>query len=71
MKPKKKARVLARGFACVGTHGKIYVCDSSPHEATIGRFEIYYTEADALRNAISPSNVVKVTVHEQGKKGEK
>lgn len=51
-----------KAWACVGTHGKIYVCVSSPHEQLIGRLEIFETKADAERMAISPDHVREVTI---------
>jgi hypothetical protein len=56
--PNKRLRKL-RAYACIGSHKKIYVTESSPHEATVGRLEVYLRKADALRNG---SQVVAVTI---------
>lgn len=54
--------VLVRGWASVGSHGKPFVTASTPHPACIGRFEIYETKEDALRNAVSAVYVKKCTI---------
>ncbi len=50
-----------RGWACVGSHGHLYATGWSPHEACIGRFQVYLSRADALRN---DSNVVEVEIRQ-------
>lgn len=47
-----------RAWACVGSHGRIYITDYPKHEAS-GRLEVYGTEKDALRNG---PNVVEVSI---------
>lgn len=44
-----KKRVL-HAFACIGSHGDIFVTEASPHEATVGRLQVYHKEQDARRN---------------------
>lgn len=59
-----------KAFACVGTHGHIYVCGSSPHQPMIGRYEIFISKIDALNNAWSKDHVVEVEIRPiQKKKG--
>lgn len=56
------------GWACISNRGQVFVTAQSPHESTIGRFEIYETRLDALRNALRPELVVKVRIKKWGKK---
>lgn len=48
-----------RAWACVGSHGRIFVTEMSLHESTIGRLQIYASKKDALRN---DSRVVEVVI---------
>lgn len=51
-----------KAYACVGTHGHIYYCETSPHKSLIGRMEIYLRKEDAERMALSPKHVREVTI---------
>ena len=57
-----KAKVLAYGWACVGSHRQIFATSYSPHPACTGRFEIYESEDAAKDNAVF--QVVRVTITE-------
>ena len=46
-------------YARVGSHGKPYVTVTSPHEACVGRFEIYESRREATRGG---GRCVKVTI---------
>jgi len=62
MKKPKSKKLLARGYACVGSHGKIYACAISQDPQKQGRFEIYTDENAARINAIYKP--VKVKIYE-------
>lgn len=49
-------------YACVGTHGQIYCCATSADPAKVGRYEVFFSRADAERMALSPKHVVQVTI---------
>lgn len=72
--PKRQARGVRkakfrtiRAFACVGSHGGVYCTDVSPHDATIGRYQIYSTREIAEMNAFTKDEVREVIVREIGK----
>jgi hypothetical protein len=51
-----------KAWACVGTHGHIYACLSSPHPQLIGRMEIFENPTCAEKMAIAPGHAVEVTI---------
>ena len=52
------------GYACVGTHGKIYCCSLSQDLRLQGRYEIYDNWKDARNNAWSEKHIIKVKIEE-------
>lgn len=55
-------RKTIHAFACVGSNGAPFCCWGSPHEALVGRFEIFDTQKAAERMAISKAHVRKVRI---------
>jgi hypothetical protein len=59
-----------KAYACVGTHGKIYVCCTSLDLSKRGRLEVYDNWNDARANAWSEDHVREVTITIHRKKAQ-
>lgn len=57
-----------KAYACVGSHGGLFVCSASENPELRGRYEIFQTKQDAERMAIGPDNVREVTITVHRKK---
>jgi hypothetical protein len=68
--PKRRVNVHF-AWACVGSHGGIFVTSSTPHAPSVGRYEIYETYELALKNAVGNESVVAVKITEVGPRGER
>jgi hypothetical protein len=56
---------MIKAWACVGSHGKIFATEFSPHPPCVGRLQIYLFKVDALSN---DSRVIEVEIREVPKK---
>jgi len=69
MTPRKAKPV--RGWACIGTHGKIYYTAVSQDLSKQGRVAVYLNYVDARNNAIGDDFVVPVEIREVAPKSKR